>query len=234
MNKIRAEREVDLLNYIKYVDDINLQNAEDYERYLERQAQRLRDEAERLKMEQQRRAEMQNAYNKAQKQRQQGSWWKFGFGLGGFGLSFLKDGGYIKKYAQGGLSEDNVPAMLMDGEYVMRKSAVNLYGKDFFNKLNNGRIKKFAEGGEIGYGSNSSDSMTGGDSYSTNNVNVTVNVTKEGGASESSDEEGEGEDRDSTEKERRRTKLLAEKVKVQVLKVITEQQRPGGLLYRSR
>lgn len=233
MNRIRAEREVDLLNYIKYIDDINLQNAENYERYLEGQEQRLRDEAERLKMEQQRRQEIQNSYNQAQKQRQQGSWWKYLFGLGGFGLSFFKDGGYIKKYAQGGLSEDNVPAMLMDGEFVMRKSAVNLYGKDFFNKLNNGRIKKFAEGGPTGYGP-TTDISTSGDNYSTNNVNVTVNVTNEGGTSESSDEEGEGGDRDSTEKERRRTKLLAEKVKVQVLKVITEQQRPGGLLYRGR
>ena len=234
MNRIRAERELDLLNYIKYVDDINLRNAEDYERYMELQAQKLEDEAERMRLENQRRREVQDAYNRAQKQRQDGAWWKFGLGALGAGASFFKHGGYIEKYAQGGLSEDNVPAMLMDGEYVMRKSAVNSYGKDFFDRLNNGRIKKFAEGGEVGYGSGPSDAITGGDAYSTNNVNVTVNVTKEGGASESSEEDGEGDDRDTTEKERRKTKLLAEKVKVQVLKVITEQQRPGGLLHRGR
>lgn len=234
MNRIRAEREVDLFNYIKYVEDINLRNEEDYKRYLEAQAQKLADEAKRLEEERRRRQEIQDAYNRAQRQRQQGSWLKFGLGMFGFGSSFFKDGGYIKKYANGGLNEDNIPAMLMDGEYVIRKNAVNFYGKNFFDKLNNGRIKKFAEGGMTGYDSSSSDSAAGGDSYSTNNVHVTVNVTKEGGTSESSSEEDQGGDRDSTEKERKRTKLLAEKVKVQVLKVITEQQRPGGLLYRSR
>ena len=38
----------------------------------------------------------------------------------------------------------------MGGEFVMRKQAVNMYGKKFFDDLNSGRAKKFADGGQVG------------------------------------------------------------------------------------
>ena len=46
-------------------------------------------------------------------------------------------------------SKDDVPAMLMGGEYVIKKSAVKKYGPSFFDALNNGRIQKFASGGFV-------------------------------------------------------------------------------------
>jgi hypothetical protein len=56
-------------------------------------------------------------------------------------------GGYI----QGGSgSKDDVPAMLMGGEYVISKSAVRKYGTSFFDSLNKGGVQKFATGGIVG------------------------------------------------------------------------------------
>ena len=46
-------------------------------------------------------------------------------------------------------NKDDVPAMLMGGEYVINKSAVSKYGPTFFNALNSGKIKKFASGGWV-------------------------------------------------------------------------------------
>ena len=66
-----------------------------------------------------------------------------------YGTAFAAAGGLIKGYADGG-SVDDVPAMLMGGEYVIRGSAVKKYGLDYFNRLNNGTIAKFASGGFVG------------------------------------------------------------------------------------
>jgi hypothetical protein len=57
-------------------------------------------------------------------------------------------GGMPKTYG-GTTAEDNIPALLMGGEYVVKKNSVSHYGKDFFDKLNRGQIKKFAEGGYV-------------------------------------------------------------------------------------
>jgi len=79
------------------------------------------------------------------------------------------NGGYIDGYANGGnvfkrLSspfiskgsgrKDDVPAMLMKGEFVQKVSAVRKYGRDFMAKLNAGAIPKyitqmFADGGFV-------------------------------------------------------------------------------------
>ena len=68
-------------------------------------------------------------------------------------------GGIIRKYSSGGHvqggsgTRDDVPAMLTDGEYVLRKSAVNKYGIDALNMLNRGgMIKGYASGGSISMG----------------------------------------------------------------------------------
>jgi hypothetical protein len=58
----------------------------------------------------------------------------------------MASGGYIKG---GSGSKDDVPAMLMGGEYVIKKDAVKKYGPSFFEALNNGSIKKFASGGPV-------------------------------------------------------------------------------------
>jgi hypothetical protein len=59
------------------------------------------------------------------------------------------------EYASGGLikggsgTKDDVPAMLMGGEYVVKKSAVNKYGKGFFDAINSGRMRGYATGGMV-------------------------------------------------------------------------------------
>ena len=67
--------------------------------------------------------------------------------------------GKILGFNQGGMvnggsgSKDDVPAMLMGGEYVMKKSAVNKYGSGFMESINAGKapseIQKFANGGPV-------------------------------------------------------------------------------------
>jgi len=85
------------------------------------------------------------------------------------GISFLKnlipglrDGGMVESFATGGQvagpggpTADRVPAMLSDGEYVIRASSVNKFGARFFDALNSGRLPKFSLGGLFGgtYGS---------------------------------------------------------------------------------
>lgn len=60
---------------------------------------------------------------------------------GSFG-SFVKNwagmagGGEVKRMAGGGVARDSVPAMLMPGEYVMRKTAVDMIGVDNLDAMN--------------------------------------------------------------------------------------------------
>jgi len=44
-------------------------------------------------------------------------------------------------------SKDDVPSLLMGGEFVMRKSAVQKYGSSFMDSLNSGKIPAMAKGG---------------------------------------------------------------------------------------
>jgi hypothetical protein len=107
----------------------------------------------------------------------------------------------------------------------MRKEAVNMYGKKFFDDLNSGRAKKFADGGQVG-----SIDGAGSSSYSpTNNVSVVVNLNQEAAPNQNTNENVSNVN-DEKRAEAQRTKDLAERVKAQVIRVITEQQRPGGLL----
>ena len=55
-------------------------------------------------------------------------------------------GGYI---AGGSGNKDDIPAMLMGGEFVMKKKAVQKYGTGFMNSLNNGSIQGYASGGIV-------------------------------------------------------------------------------------
>jgi hypothetical protein len=85
---------------------------------------------------------------------------QIGFGGGGIGGGGVvgvlasvfgkADGGMIQGMVSGGSGmKDDVPAVLMGGEYVMKKSAVQKYGPNFMNSINNGSIPGFAEGGLV-------------------------------------------------------------------------------------
>lgn len=70
----------------------------------------------------------------------------FGRAFGGSGVTVSKasSGGLIKGYSSGGVvtggsgTKDDVPALLSDGEYVVKKSAVQRYGPDVLRKINSG------------------------------------------------------------------------------------------------
>ena len=67
-------------------------------------------------------------------------------GMFGSELRNQASGGYI---SGGSGHKDDVPAMLMGGEFVMRKSAVQKYGAGFFNALNSGGVQGYASGGSV-------------------------------------------------------------------------------------
>ena len=97
-----------------------------------------------------------------------------GFGGSGYQSGFSSTGNAFSNYfstgsrlgitpswasrAAGGMiyggtsAKDDVPAMLMGGEYVIRKDVVDRMGSSFFNRLNRGQVQGFAEGGPVGTG----------------------------------------------------------------------------------
>jgi len=140
-------------------------------------------------------------------------------------------GGYIKGFANGGSSgKDDIPALLMGGEFVMRKEAVNNYGKKFFDDLNSGRARKFANGGTVGNSMNQVGEV--GTAVSTNNVNITVNVSGGEVASDNMNQNSTSSAQEDNQKRGEDSKALATLIKNQVMEVISQQQRPGGILRR--
>ena len=70
------------------------------------------------------------------------------------------------RFANGGMAEDDIPALLMGGEFVVNKNAVKKYGTGFFEKLNNGQVRGFADGGQVG------NAVLGGGTESTLNIDI--------------------------------------------------------------
>jgi hypothetical protein len=150
--------------------------------------------------------------------------------------TYVKDGGFMG-FAKGGSSgKDDIPAMLMGGEYVMRKDAVNTYGRKFFDDLNGGKIRKFADGGMVTNSPEYSNNESSNSSSSNNNINITVNLSNTQSSSESSSQNQTSKSNDPEQNRRdiEQAKELTLKIKTEVVKVINEQQRPGGLLSSSK
>ena len=135
-------------------------------------------------------------------------------------------------FASGGPSGvDDIPALLTGGEYVMRKDSVEHYGEDFFNRLNRGSIKGYADGGLVGGGRGE----TVGDTFNkssvsgglTNNITISVNITNEGSVSDSKKDQSGTADQEQQEQ----GKLLSEKVESKIVEILLQEKRPGGILY---
>jgi hypothetical protein len=141
-------------------------------------------------------------------------------------FQFESRGGKIGKYAGGGMINgksgiDQIPAMLSEGEYVIKASSARQLGKPMLDQINAGR---FFNGGEVSKMDESESSSLGGN---TNNINISVNVEK---GQEKSQESQSSGDPDQKEQSDDQNQLLAQKIKQQVVAVIVEEQRPGGLL----
>ena len=140
------------------------------------------------------------------------------------------NGGQINKYASGGHISgkpgiDQIPAMLSEGEYVIKASSARQIGKPILDKINAG---KFYDGGLVGNEDPGTSEVNS--SSATNNFNITLNIDKSGKQSQQDSQDGDDKSKDS----RDRMKELTEKIKLQVLGVIVEEQRPGGLLESTR
>ena len=66
---------------------------------------------------------------------------KRGYASGGLVLKHFAAGGYAS-------GTDTVPAMLTPGEFVIKKSSVDKYGKDFLHDIN---VQRLDDGGEVGH-----------------------------------------------------------------------------------
>ncbi len=82
---------------------------------------------------------------------------KFTSSIGNLATSFFSGsgGGNVTTAASGGMinggsgNKDDIPAMLMGGEYVVKKTAVQKYGEDFLHAINNGSLGGYAKGGSV-------------------------------------------------------------------------------------
>ena len=174
------------------------------------------------------------------------------------GSPFLQNifrSGSRKGYASGGQAQDDIPALLMGGEFVVSKNAVKKYGSNFFEKLNRGQVKGFAEGGQIGNqvftGSESSltlDSLTKAiadlqssietkntsSSGDTNNITISINMESDGKTSESSDQNNQGNNKNGGGSNKdKNMREFTDLIKSNVITTIIEQKRPGGLLSKT-
>ena len=57
------------------------------------------------------------------------------------GPVYRADGGVLTAFVPRGT--DTIPAMLTQGEYVIRKSSVNKYGTDFLDVINSGKLENW-------------------------------------------------------------------------------------------
>ena len=157
-----------------------------------------------------------------------------------FGSSEVRKATPVKraKGSPAGGEKDTIPALLTGGEYVINKDAVDNYGRRFFDDLNYKRINKFADGGYVGTPQNIQDQNSQSQQNNAsiaNNINISVNVSPNGTVStntQQSQQNTNSSNKTSTgmESDVQQGKALAEKIKAEVIKVISQQQRPGGLL----
>ena len=130
-------------------------------------------------------------------------------------------GGMVRRYATGGPTDD-IPALLMSGEYIMNRGATSKYGRRMLEAMNQGRMSRFADGGEVG--SVSENTSTDNGAKMMGDVNISINVTGQGTQTEAQGNTNQGGID---------YKKMSERIKAVVLETINEEKRLGGAL-RSR
>lgn len=133
-------------------------------------------------------------------------------------------GGMIRGFNNGGGPTDDIPALLMGGEYVMDRATVRKYGKQYLDSMNSGRAK-FAEGGYAGAEAEttteSTDSKAKVDAKTGTAVNISINVSGGNASTESQGQTSQG----GVD-----YKKMGERIKAVVLETINEEKRLGGAL----
>jgi hypothetical protein len=116
---------------------------------------------------------------------------------------------------------DRVPAMLTEGEYVINARAARKIGMPALESINAG---KYNEGGLVKDSTAKKPGQPGDSKGMTNNISINVTVN---GSSTSEDSEKSSNDPSD---QRAQMDDLGKKIKQQVITVIREENRPGGLL----
>jgi hypothetical protein len=127
-------------------------------------------------------------------------------------------GGLIRRYASGGPTDD-IPAMLMSGEYVMNRGASRKYGKQFLDSMNQGRAPRFADGGEVT--PSAPTTTTESNAKMMGDVNISINVTGQNSQSETQGSSNQGGID---------YKKMSERIKTVVMETLNEEKRLGGSL----
>jgi len=134
-------------------------------------------------------------------------------------------GGLIRRYASGG-TVDDIPALLMGGEYVLNKETTRKYGKQFLDSINRGSAPRFADGGMVSGESMAdkvdkiSNKLESGASSA--NVSININVAQNGMAQTSVEGNSKQDGVDY--------KRLGDQVRALVVEEIASQKRVGGML----
>jgi hypothetical protein len=133
-------------------------------------------------------------------------------------------GGIVKRYNTGGPTDD-IPALLMGGEYVMNRQATKKYGRQFFDSINQGRAPRFADGGNVSTAEPSfaEKAASSSDSKATGATNVSININVTSGTS---DTQTQGD----TKQGGVDYKKMSEQIKQVVIQTINEEKRLGGSL----
>ena len=137
------------------------------------------------------------------------------------------------RMAGGYMNKDSMPAYLSEGEYVMNNKAVRKYGLGFMGRLNGGVIPGFQEGGPVGGGANTAP-LSSGMGATTNNISINVSVGGGGGGQQASNSGNQNADQTSNKDDATQGKELGEKIRAKVLEVISEEQRLGGSLSKTK
>jgi hypothetical protein len=135
-----------------------------------------------------------------------------------FAVPKVAYGGMIRRYASGGPTDD-IPAMLMSGEYVMNRGASRKYGKQFLDSMNQGRAPRFADGGEAA--PSSPTTTTESNAKGMGDVSININVTGQTSQTETQGDSGKGGID---------YKKMSEKIKMVVMETLNEEKRLGGSL----
>ena len=129
---------------------------------------------------------------------------------------FKAYGGAVRRYASGGPTDD-IPALLMSGEYVMNRGATSKYGKRLLDSMNQGRTPRFADGGEVGVSTTTTES----NAKMMGDVSININVTGQNSQTETQGNTSQGGID---------YKKMSERIKAVVLETINEEKRLGGAL----
>jgi hypothetical protein len=127
-------------------------------------------------------------------------------------------GGMIRRYASGGPTDD-IPALLMSGEYVMNRGATSKYGSRLLDSMNQGRAPRFADGGPAGSGD--STTTTESNAKMMGDVSININVTGQNSQTETQGNSNQGGID---------YKKMSERIKIVVLETLNEEKRLGGAL----